>query len=45
MALGKTTVFPYKLGVGFHLLGRQDVLERFKICFHEKRKVVTFQAV
>ena len=42
----KATVgFSDKLGVGFHLLGRQDVFERFKICFHEKRKVVTFQAV
>ena len=42
----KATVgFSDKLGVGFHLLGRQDVFEQFKICFHEKRKVVSFQAV
>jgi hypothetical protein len=42
----KATIgFSDKLGVGFHLLGRQDVFEHFKICFHEKRKLVSFQAV
>jgi len=42
----KATVgFSEKLGVRFHLLGRQDVFERFRICFHEKRRVVTFQPV
>jgi hypothetical protein len=42
----KATVgFSNKLGVGFHLLGRQDVFEHFRICFHEKRKLVSFQAV
>ena len=42
----KATVgFSEKLGVRFHLLGRQDVFERFRICFHEKRKVMTFQPV
>ena len=40
-----TVGFSAKLGVGFHLLGRQDVFERFRICFHEKRRVVTFQPV
>src|SRR5947209_16609607 len=40
-----TIGFSDKLGVSFHLLGRQDVFDHFKICFHEKRKVVTFQAV
>jgi len=32
--------FSDKLGVGFHLLGRQDVFDHFRICFHEKRRVV-----
>jgi hypothetical protein len=42
----KATVgFSEKLGVRFRLLGRQDVFERFRICFHEKRRVVTFQPV
>jgi len=42
----KATVgFSEKLGVRFHLLGRQDVFERFRICFHERRRVVTFQPV
>ena len=42
----KATVgFSEKLGVRFHLLGRQDVFEHFRICFHEKRRVVTFQAL
>ena len=40
-----TVGFSEKLGVRFNLLGRQDVFEQFKICFHEKRKVVTFQTV
>ena len=37
--------FSAKLGVPFNLLGRLRVFERFRICFHEKRRVVTFQAV
>jgi len=42
----KATVgFSDKLGVGFHLLGREDVFEQFKICFHEKRRVVSFQSI
>ena len=40
-----TVGFSDKLGVGFHLLGREDVFEHFRICFHEKRRVVTFEAV
>ncbi len=40
----KSTIgFSDKLGVSFHLLGRQDVFERFKICFQEKRRIVSFQ--
>ena len=40
-----TVGFSEKLGLRFHLLGRQDVFERFKICFNEKCKVMTFQPV
>lgn len=35
--------FSEKLGVSFNLLGRHGVFEHFKICFHEKRKVVSFE--
>lgn len=38
-----TVGFSEKLGIRFNLLGRHDVFERFKICFHERRKVVSFQ--
>lgn len=42
----KATVdFSEKLGVRFHRLGRQDVFERFRVCFHERRRVVTFHPV
>jgi len=27
--------FSEKLGVGFNLLGRTDIFDRFKVCFHE----------
>ncbi|MBI4663171.1 MAG: aspartyl protease family protein [Verrucomicrobia bacterium] len=37
--------FSEKLGVSFNLLGRLGVFEHFKICFHEKRKVVSFEVV
>ena len=40
-----TVGFSEKLGVRFNLLGRLDVFQHFKICFHEKRKLVTFQTV
>lgn len=44
---GKSFVAPIgfstKLGVPFNLLGRLGVFEHFKICFHEKRRVVSFQ--
>ena len=40
-----TVGFSEKLGIRFNLLGRQDVFQHFKICFHEQRKVVTFQTV
>lgn len=35
--------FSAKLGVPFNLLGRAGIFERFKICFHEQRKLTSFQ--
>lgn len=37
--------FSDKLGIRFNLLGRLGVFDHFKICFHEKRKVLSFQPV
>src|SRR5580765_8878011 len=37
--------FSAGLGVPFNLLGRSGTFEHFRICFHEKRRVVSFQAV
>jgi len=34
--------FSKQLGIGFNIIGRKDVFERFKICFDEKEKVVEF---
>jgi len=31
-----------QLGIGFNIIGRKDVFERFKICFDEKEKVIEF---
>lgn len=36
--------FSAKLGVSFNLLGRAGVFEHFRICFREKRRVISFQA-
>ena len=36
--------FSEKLGVGFNLLGRAGVFERFKICFQESQRVLTFES-
>jgi hypothetical protein len=35
--------FSEKLGVGFNLLGRAGILKRFKICFQESQRVLTFE--
>ena len=35
--------FSKKLGVGFNLLGRRTFFERFKICFHERKGIITFE--
>ena len=37
--------FSDKLGVPFNLLGRLGAFEHFRICFHEKRRIVSFQSV
>ncbi len=39
----KATVrFSKQLGIGFNIIGRKDVFERFKVCFNEKEKIVEF---
>lgn len=35
--------FSNQLGIGFHLLGRLDVFDRFRVCFHERERVVVFE--
>jgi hypothetical protein len=37
--------FSNQLGVPFHVLGRVDVFERFKVCFREQQRLVTFDPV
>lgn len=32
-----------KLGVGFNLLGRADIFNRFRICFQERQGIITFE--
>lgn len=40
-----TTVgFSERLGVGFNLLGRTGIFERFRICFDEGQSMLTFEA-
>ena len=34
--------FSRQLGIGFNIIGRKDIFERFKICFDEHEKVVSF---
>jgi len=34
--------FSDKLGIGFNLLGRTGIFERFKICFQESQGIITF---
>jgi len=35
--------FSERLGVGFNLLGRADVFQRFKICFQDSQGLLTFE--
>lgn len=32
--------FSKQLGIGFNIIGRKDIFERFVICFDEKNRVV-----
>jgi len=34
--------FSRRLGIGFNVIGRSDIFERFKICFDESEKIVEF---
>jgi len=34
--------FSKQLGIGFNIIGRRDIFERFKVCFMENEKVVEF---
>jgi hypothetical protein len=36
--------FSDKLNVGFNLLGRMDVFQRFKVCFQESQGILTFES-
>ena len=45
VGLTATIGFSPRLGVGFNLLGRQDIFARFDVTFSESRKVVRFRPV
>jgi hypothetical protein len=34
--------FSEKLGIGFNLLGRKDVFEKFRVCFSDSKKILSF---
>jgi hypothetical protein len=34
--------FAEKLGIGFNLLGRKDVFEKFQVCFSDANRVLSF---
>lgn len=34
--------FSRQLGIGFNIIGRKDIFEKFKVCFNEKEKIVEF---
>ncbi len=34
--------FSKQLGIGFNIIGRRDIFERFKVCFMENERVVEF---
>jgi len=36
--------FSEKIGVGFNLLGRSGIFDRFKICFQENQRIITFES-
>jgi len=35
--------FSRRLGIGFNILGRADIFDRFRICFSDKEGVVEFE--
>ena len=35
--------FSERLGVAFNLLGRESVFARFKVCFQESQRILTFE--
>jgi predicted aspartyl protease len=35
--------FSDRLGIGFNLLGRAGIFEKFRICFQESQRVLTFE--
>lgn len=37
--------FSERLGVGFNLLGRTGVFDRFQVCFNDRARKVTFQKI
>ncbi|MCL0070682.1 hypothetical protein M1N44_02795 [Dehalococcoidia bacterium] len=37
--------FSRRLGIGFNILGRADIFDRFRICFSDKEGVVEFEEV
>lgn len=37
--------FSERLGVGFNLLGRKGIFDRFQVCFNDHAKRVTFQKI
>lgn len=37
--------FSKQLGIGFNIIGRKDIFEKFKICFDEREKVVEFYLI
>lgn len=38
-----TIGFSRHLGIGFNIIGREDIFEKFIICFDESEKIVEFQ--
>jgi len=39
----KVTIgFSERLGIGFNIIGQEDIFDRFKICFDRSKKVIEF---
>lgn len=42
----KATIgFSKKLGVGFNILGRKDIFNKFQVCFNDKHEMLTFEKI